>query len=253
MIRCDDLEIRNYKIYQETEGFCFGIDAVLLANFVLRNIKTNNRINICDLCSGNIIVPLILYSKRKNDMNITAIDINEKQMQLAKESLLLNKKIDENIENDIKLINDDIKNILIDKNKYKNEYSKYDIISINPPYIKNGGGIKNNIDDKIIARHEVKINFDDICKISYQLLKSKKSLFVIHRSNRLSEIICTLKKNNLEPKQIQMIHPYVNKESNLVLIEAVKDANEETKILQPIIIYEKENIYTKDVLNIYGK
>lgn len=253
MERCDDLEIKNYKIYQESDGFCFGIDSVLLANFALRNIKSKDKIKLCDLCSGNIVVPLILYSKRKNEMNIKAIEINEKQLALAKKSIMLNKSIDENIDKDIELINDDINNILVDKQKYKNDYSNYDIVTVNPPYIKDGSGIKNDYDDKIIARHEVKIKFDDICKISYQLLKSKKSLFIVHRANRLSELIWTLKNNKLEPKQIQLIHPYINKDANLVLIEAIKDGNEETKILNPIVIYEEENVYTKEVLEIYGK
>ena len=255
MERIDDLEIRNYKIYQDSDSFCFGVDSVLLANFALRNIrnKNNQRLRVADLCTGNIAVALIFYAKKDFDAHIDCIDIDEYQLSLAKKSIEINKSIDENIVNDINIINDDINNILVDKERYKSFLSSFELITINPPYIKEGKGLQSENEKKLYARHELKISFDTICKISYNMLKSNKSLYLVHRTNRLSEIISTLKSNNLEPKTIQFVHAFKDKPSNLFLLEAIKDAGEETKVLEPIIIYEKENVYTKEVLDIYGK
>lgn len=255
MERLDDLEIRNYKIYQDSDSFCFGVDSVLLANFALRNIRNKNKqkLKIADLCTGNIAVALIFYAKKDFEAHIDCIDIDEYQLSLAKKSIEINKNIDENIVNDINIINDDINNILKNKEKYKTFLSNFDLITINPPYIKEGKGLQSENENKLYARHEIKINFDSICKISYNMLKSNKSLYLVHRTNRFSEIVNTLKLNHLEPKTIQFIHAYKHKPSNLFLLEAIKDGGEETKVLEPIIIYEKENVYTKEVLEIYGK
>lgn len=255
MERIDDLEIRDYKIYQDSDSFCFGVDSVLLANFALRNIrnKTNQTLKMADLCTGNIAVALIFYAKKDFRVHIDCIDIDENQLSLAKKSIEINKTIDENIVNDINIINDDINNILLDKVKYKDFLSDFDLITINPPYIKEGKGIQSANEKKLYARHELKISLDSICKIAYNMLKSNKSLYMVHRTNRFSEIIHILKTNNLEPKTIQFVHAFRDKPSNLFLLEAIKDAGEETKVLEPIIIYEKENVYTNEVLNIYGK
>ena len=255
MERIDDLEIKGYKIYQDSDSFCFGVDAVLLANFALRNIKnkTNQKLRMADLCTGNMAVALIFYAKKDFDVRIDCIDIDEYQLSLAKKSIELNKELDPNIINDINIINDDINNILIDKERYKGFLSSFDLITINPPYIKEGNGLQSESEKKLYARHEIKITFDSICKISYNMLKSNKSIYLVHRTNRFAEIIHTLKQNHLEPKTIQFIHAYKDKPSNLFLLEAVKDAGEETRVLEPIIIYEKENVYTKEVLEIYGK
>lgn len=263
-IKLEDLEINNYKIYQDKDSFNFGIDAVVLANFALKNIDAASYktgcIKICDLCTGNLPIPLIMYAKRKKyltcEMKIDAIEINENQVKLCNDSLNYNhENVNDakNILDDIQVINDDIKNIISDKEKYKKYYETYDIVTVNPPYIKKGSGIVNEKDEKMIARHEILITFDEICKAASLLLKSNKSLFIIHHSERFTELIETLRKNMFEVKKVQFIYPYIDKPSNLVIIEAVKNANEGVKILEPIIIYNKDNSYTDEVLNIYGK
>jgi tRNA1(Val) A37 N6-methylase TrmN6 len=269
MIRIDDLEIRGYKIYQDTDKFCFGIDAVLLANFFLRNfdkkiiknkkLESKDKIyNLCDLCSGNFIIPTIIYAKKNlfvDDikMTIASFEIDSEQVELAKKTVALNKQIDKNFEKDTNIINDDINNIINDKNKYNNLYGTFDFITCNPPYVKKNSGLQNENESMNIARQEIKIDFSTIAKIASLLLKSKKSFYLINQSKRLSEIIYTLKNNQLEPKTIQFVHPYKNKKSNLVLIEAVKDGKEETKVLEPITVYSRPNEYTAEVLEIYGK
>ena len=159
----------------------------------------------------------------------------------------------ENIDSDITVFDEDIKNIFMNRDKYKTMYDSFDIITVNPPYTKKGSGIVNTNDKKVAARHEIFITFDELCKAANLLLKSKKKFYIIHHSGRITEISKILKKNSFEIKKLQFIYPYVDKESNLVLIEAVKDANEGVKVLEPIIVYEKEGIYTEKILKIYGK
>lgn len=255
MERIDDLEIRNYKIYQDTDRFCFGIDAVLLANFALRNISYNNNtiLNIADLCSGTLPIPLIMYAKRKNGIKIDAYEYDEEQVLLSKKSILENKKVDLSIDEDIKIFNMDIKNIINQKNDYVDIYNKYDVVTCNPPYIKINSGEKNEKINMSISKHEMLITFEDICKIVSLILKSNKKFFMIHRTSRLSELIFILKKYKLEPKTIQFIHQKYNDISNLVLIESVKCGGEETKVLEPLVVFNDDNSLTEHVLSIYGK
>lgn len=255
MERIDDLEINGYKIYQDTDKFCFGIDAVLLANFSLKIINQikNKNVQIADLCTGNIPIPLILYAKNNIDIHIDAYDIDEYQIELAKKSINYNKKNDSNIVDNINLINIDIKKILNDKKNFLYLYNKYDLITCNPPYIKNIAGQKNINDNISNSKHELNITFDEICQITNLLLKSNKNFCLVHRTNRLSEIIWTMKKYKLEPKKIQFVYPNINKQSNLVLIHSVKCAKEETTVLEPIIVFNENNEFTEKVLKIYGK
>lgn len=246
-IKLEDLEINNYKIYQDKDSFNFGVDAVFLANFALQNIdaasyaRPDTVMKICDFCTGNLPIPLIMYAKRKDfipcKINIDAIEINEEQVKIAKDSLNYNyENISDakDILSDINIYNDDIKNIISDK-KYKSE--SYDAITCNPPYMKKGSALVNDDDKKMIARHEILITFDEICKAASYLLKSNKKFYIVHHSERFTELIETLKKYSFEVKKAQFIYPYIDKLSNLVLIEAVKNANEGVKVLPPIIMY----------------
>ena len=277
-IKLEDLEINGYHIYQDKDSFNFGIDAVLLANFALRecinkcseNIikfdETKSKksiLRICDFCTGALPIPLIMYAKRGalgikqiSDINIYAFEIDEEQVSLCNKSINYNKEnvIDaKNIDRDIKVICDDIKNIFIDRDKYKSMYESFDIITCNPPYNKKGSGIVNINDKKQIARHEISITFDEICKAARLLLKSNKKFYIIHHSERFTELVMTLKSNSFEIKKVQFIHKNVSATSSLVLIEAVKNASTGLSILEPIIIFENDGSYTEKVKKIYGK
>ena len=250
MIRIDDLEIKNYKIYQDTDKFCFGIDAVLLANFIL--MEENKNFCLFDLCTGNGIIPFIIYAKRKSHIKIDAIDIDCEQIQLAKKTIDLNKHIDKNIDDDLHFINDDIKNIINTK-KYVDYINKYDVVSCNPPYIKKNSGIENLSSKLNFAKHEIYITLDIICKTANTLLNANKNFYMIHRTDRLAEIIRVLKENNLEPKKIQFVYPSINKKSNLFLIKSTKKAKEGIIVKEPIIVFDNKGNFTDYVLNIYGK
>lgn len=264
MITLDDLEINNYKIYQDKDLFCLGMDSVLLSNFVLRRSEVEgffydkSKTKIADLCSGNIPIPLIICAKCDKDIYIDTFEINEKAINLSKKSIEYNSD-DEKGPNDKKLnskinINQlDIKKISYDKSKFSQYRDAYDVITCNPPYMKKGAAIPSEDRDILIARSEEEINFDIICDVANFMLKSGKRFFIVHRPNRFAEIITTLKKYNLEPKVVQFVHTKKDKESNLLLLEARKDAKEDMKVIEPIIIYDENNNYTRETMNIYGK
>ena len=233
----DLLNYSNLKIIQNKDYFNFSLDSVLLPNFVLLSPNTKN---ILDLCTGNAPIPLILSTKTK--ANIIGVEIQKEIYDLAKKSVKLN-----NI-NSISLINDDVKNIT-----KKFETDSFDIITCNPPYFKcNENSILNDNDIKSIARHELKVNIEDIIRISKKLLKNGGSLNIVHRTDRLIEIIDLMKKNNLEPKRIQFIYPKKNSDSNIVLIDGRKNGKPGLKILKPLIVHNEDGSYTKEVLNLFG-
>lgn len=233
----DLLNYSNLKIIQNKDYFNFSLDSVLLPNFVLLSPNTKN---ILDLCTGNAPIPLILSTKTK--ANIIGVEIQKEIYDLAKKSVKLN-----NI-NSISLINDDVKNIT-----KKFETDSFDIITCNPPYFKcNENSILNDNDIKSIARHELKVNIEDIIRISKKLLKNGGSLNIVHRTDRLIEIIDLMKKNNIEPKRIQFIYPKKNSDSNIVLIDGRKNGKPGLKILKPLIVHNEDGSYTKEVLNLFG-
>ncbi len=262
-IKLENLEINGYHIYQDKDSFNFGIDAVLLANFALREGSQASPlqvIKICDFCTGALPIPLIMYAKRKMFLNenvkFTAFEIDKGQVELCKKSLEYNKTNVEdakNIDEDIEVINDDIKNIFNDREKYKSMYETFDMITCNPPYIKAGSGITNLNDKKIAARHEVLITFEEICKAASLILKSNKKFYIVHHSERFTELSEILKSNSFEIKKVQFIYPNIDKSSTLCLIEAVKNAKSGIKVLEPIIVFENDGYYTKKIEKIYGK
>lgn len=237
--RIDDLEFNNLKIIQNPEWFCFGIDSVLLSDFA-KNIK-NNAIAV-DIGTGTGIISILLSEKSKLK-KIYGVEVQEEVADMAKRSVELN-----NLENKIEIINDNIKNI----NKYI-ENNNVDVIVTNPPYKKTETGKTNLSKNKLISRHEIECNLEDIIKISYKLLKTKGEFYMVHRSERLSEIIYELKKNKLEPKEIRFVYSSLEKESKMVLIKAVKDGNEFIKVDKPLIVYKENGKYTDEILKIYGK
>ncbi|MDO5564360.1 MAG: hypothetical protein Q4F88_03940 [Eubacteriales bacterium] len=250
----EDLQINNYKIYQNDKIFKIGTDAILLSNYIINNYKNkfinkakkNTNTYIFDLCSGGAIIPLLLHAHLQYEINnkiykpkIKALDINKEAILLSKKSLELNKK--QNAHIDIQLINDDLKNIYLNKNNYSNDYTKYDIVTVNPPYIKINSGIKSNNENDNISRNEIFCTFDDISLVSSKLLKNRGAVFFIQKASRLAEIIITLKKYNLEPKKIQFIQYNIHSKPDLFLMQAIKDAKENVQIEPPLIISKEEN------------
>lgn len=237
--RIDDLEFKNLKIIQNEKEFCFGMDAVLLSDFA-KDIKQNSK--IIDLGTGTGILPILLSGKTVNT-KIIGIEIQEKMTEMAIRSIKLN-----NLENRIKIINEDIKNL---NNLF--EKDSFDAVVTNPPYKANNTGLKNEYEGKIIARHEIKCNLEDIIFASKNMLKDKGTLYMVHRPERIVDICELLRKYKIEPKIIRFVYPKAGKEANLILIKAVKNARKFLKIEKPLIIYKENGEYTDEILKIYNK
>ena len=231
------LDINGLKIIQSKNAFRFGMDAVLLSDFA-KDIKNQN---VMDLCSGNGAISLLLSAKTKNN-SFTAVEIQEDVSDLAKRSVSLN-----NLDSQISVICMDLKNL---DNTYK--AGSFGAIVCNPPYKKFSSGITNISDTKTIARHEVLCSLDDVIRISSFLLKSNGSFYMVHRPERLCDIITTLHKYNLEPKIMRFIQPNSQKPANLLLIKAVKNAKPFLKLLPNLTIYDKNGNYTNEFLKIYN-
>lgn len=237
--RIDDLELENLKIIQNKNGFCFGMDSVLLSDFA-KEITNNSK--VIDLGTGTGILPILLSAKTK-DTKFVGIEIQQEVAEMANRSVYLN-----NLQDRIEIINDNIKNL---KNKYNT--CTFDAVISNPPYKKEGTGKINLQESKIISRHEITANLEDFIEISKYLLKDKGSLYLVHRPERLVDILYILRKYKLEPKKMKIISSHINDEPNLVLIKAVKNAKPFLKIEKPLYIYENDGTYTKQVLKIYQK
>lgn len=235
----DLVYFKDIKIVQDKDYFNFSLDSILLPNFVEITRRTKK---ILDMCTGNAPIPLIL--SMKTDAKIYGVELQKEVYDLAKETIKIN-----NLENQIELINDNIKNL---KKIFDTE--TFDIITCNPPYFKKkDDSIINENKIKSIARHEIEMKLEDVMIISKALLKNEGSLVLVHRTDRLIEIIELMKKHNIEPKRMRLIYPKVNMESNLVLIDGRKNGKEGLKILPPLYIHNDDNSYTSEVLEMFGK
>lgn len=227
----------GYKIVQNSDMFKFGIDAVLLSHFAFNQIRNNEK--IIDLGTGNGIIPFMLAKSRAS--SITGLEIQKENVELANKSLLLN-----NLENRINFIHGDIKSV----NKTFAKHS-FQVVITNPPYMIIQHGKQNSSDKKLIARHEVLCNLEDIISAADFLLKPNGKFFMIHKAFRLPEIFNSMINHKIEPKRMQMILPFVDKEANLVLIEGRKNGNPRLQIEKNLIVYEKPGTYTKMIEDIY--
>lgn len=237
--RIDDLQINNLKIIQNTEGFCFGIDSVLLSDFA-KNIKNNAK--VIDLGTGTGIISILLTAKTKAE-NILGVELQEQVEEMARRSVVLN-----NLENKVNIIREDIRNL----DKILNK-GTYDAIVTNPPYMKQDSGLINENRAKLISRHEVECTLEDIAKISYKLLKDNGEIYMVHRPDRLVDIMEIFRKNKLEIKEMRLVHSNETSQANLVLIRAKKNGKAFLKIEKPLYIYDKDGNYTDEILKIYNK
>ena len=256
--RIDNLEYNNLKIIQNEKGFCFGIDSVLISDFA-KEVK-NNSIGI-DLGTGTGIISILLAAKTKLK-KIIGIEIQEDVADMAKRSVELNK-----LQNKIEILNINIKDIINKKNEEKItlssnsknkvqeklEVNSFDFIVTNPPYKKLETGKVNDNEYKYISRHEVTANLEDFIKVSKYLLKDKGAFYMVHRPDRLADIIELMRKYKLEPKKIRFVYSTIDKEANLVLIKGIKNARAFLKIEKPLIVYNNEGKYTDEIYEIYNK
>jgi len=237
--RIDDLEYKGLKIIQDKEGFCFGIDSVLLSDFA-KNIKRNTR--VIDLGTGTGIINLLLSAKTEANEFI-GVEIQNDVADMAKRSVELN-----DLNNKIKIINENIINL-------KNIYDKksFDVIVTNPPYKKNNTGIKNVENKKQISRHEITASLEDFIHIGSYLLKDYGEFYMVHRPERLVDIFNIMRKEKIEPKLIRFVYPKQGKKANMVLIKGVKLGNSFLDFSDNLYVYDNDGNYTEDILKIYNK
>lgn len=237
--RIDDLECKGYKIIQNIMGFCYGMDSVLLADFA-KELKKGSK--VVDLGTGTGIIGILLCAKTELE-KIIGIEVQQEVYDMATRSIELNQ-----LQNRFELIHKNIKEI-----KEILPEGKMDVVVSNPPYKKLQTGIQNENEKKLISRHEVLATLEDFIKAANYVLKDKGFFYMVHRPDRLVDIIELLRKYKLEPKTLKLVYPYIGKQPNLVLIKAIKNANPFLKIEKPLYVYEEDETYTKDILKIYGK
>lgn len=237
--RIDDLEFKNLKIIQNKDGFCFGIDSILLTDFA-KNISNNSK--VIDLGTGTGILPILLSAKTIKT-NFIGVEIQQDVAEMARRSVKLN-----NLENRIEILNLNILNL---KEKYKK--GSFDAVITNPPYKKINTGIVNENDKKLISRHEITASLEDFLEIASYLLKDFGELYIVHRPERLVDILSLMREKNIEPKKIKFVYPNQNKKANMILIRGVKCGKPFLEFDDNLYLYDKDGNYTNEILKIYNK
>lgn len=235
MRRIDDIPGTEYKIIQDKGLFSYGIDAILLSHF------SKPKGIVVDLGTGTGLIPLRIVNNTKVSM-VYGVEIQDQVAKMAKETMEMNF-----LQDKVKILNMDLKDL-------REIFSKatVDTIITNPPYMKPGGAIVSEKDNFAISRHEIAVTLEDIASISSYLLKPLGKLYMVHRPNRLVDVLCTLRNHGLEPKYIQWVYPKPGKPSNLFLLEAVKGGKSDFKFKEPILVYNKDGSYTEKIYKIYG-
>lgn len=235
--RLDDLQRNGLKIIQNPAKFCFGMDAVLLSGFT----KVADGGEVLDMGTGTGILPLLLYAKN-NAHHITGLEIQEESADMAARSVQINALTEQ-----ISIVVGDIKSADTIFPK-----ASFDVITCNPPYMIADHGMTGENDPKTIARHEVLCTLDDVCHTAAVLLKPGGSFCMVHRPFRLPEIMTTLMKYKLEPKRMQLVYPYADKEPNMVLIESIRGGRPRMTVEKPLIVYKEPGVYTDEIYSVYG-
>ena len=236
--RIDELERKGYKIIQDKNRFCFGMDAVLLSGFA--EVREGEK--VLDLGTGTGIIPLLLEAKTEGK-HFTGLEIQEESAEMAERSVLLN-----NLQDKINIVKGDIKEA---SNIFGG--AAFDIVTCNPPYMTEHHGLKNFEEPKAIARHEIKCNLEDVIRETAKILKPGGRFYMVHRPRRLVEIIRLMHEYRIEPKRLRMIHPFEDKDANMILIEGHRGGGAMMKVEEPLIVYQSQGVYTEEILKIYGK
>ncbi len=233
----DLLNYQGLKIYQNPKWFSFSLDSVLLADFV----KVNNKMRIIDFCSGNAPIPLFLSTKTKS--SIIGVELQKEVFDLALKSVKIN-----NLQNQIKILNMDVNDV---SKMFDTDY--FDLITCNPPYFKISD--QSNVNDnliKAIARHEITLNLENVFKTARKILKNNGKIAMVHRTDRLIDILFLMRQNNIEPKRMKIVYPFKNAKSNLILIEGIKNGKPGFEIEKSMIVHNDDGSYSNEVQRIFN-
>lgn len=235
--RIDELQRNGYQIIQNENGFCFGMDAVLLSGFA----KVKRGENTLDLGTGTGIIPILLEAKTEG-RHFIGLEIQETSADMAQRSVCLN-----DLNEKVEIVRGDIKEAADLFGK-----ASFDVVTSNPPYMTGQHGLVNPDMPKAVARHEILCTLEDVIGQASALLKENGRFYMVHRPFRLAEIMVTMSRYRLEPKRMKLVYPFVDKEPNMVLIEGLKGGRPRVTVEKPLIVYEKPGVYTSEIYDIYG-
>lgn len=235
--RLDDLQCKGYYIIQNPDMFCFGMDAVLLADYA----AGKKGAQAIDLGTGTGVIPILMEARDKA-VHFTGLEIQKESADMALRSVIYN-----NLNEKIDIVCGDIKKV---EELFKRE--SFDIVTSNPPYISSNHGLENEMEPKNIARHEILLKLEDVIKAAAYLLKVGGTFAMVHKPFRLAEIIRLMSKYHLEPKRLKMVQPYADKEPNMVLIEAAKGGKPRIKVEPTLVVYNSDGSYTDELLRCYN-
>ncbi len=235
--RLDELQRNGYRIIQNPKKFCFGMDAVLLSGFA----KAGRGDKVLDMGTGTGIIPILMEAKTEA-AHLTGLEIQEESADMARRSVELNR-----LQDKIRIVQGDIKEAgtLFGA-------ASFDVVTCNPPYMIGQHGIKNPDAPKAIARHEILCTLEDVAAQAAKVLKPGGNFYMVHRPFRLAEIMVVLREYRLEPKRMQLVHPFVDREPNMVLIEANRGGRPRMTVERPLIIYRAPGVYMPEIYEIYG-
>ncbi len=234
--RLDDLQRDGLQLIQNPAWFCFGMDAVLLSAFA--RVKKGS--SCLDLGCGNGVIPILLAGRTEGS-SFTGLELQPDIAEMAQRSVQYN-----HLEEEVQIVNGDIKEATSIFGA-----ASFDVVTCNPPYLIQAHGLVSETDHKAIARHELKCTLEDVVANAAKLLRPGGHFFLVHRPFRLAEIITCMAAHKLEPKRMRLVYPYVDKEPNMVLLEGVRGGNSRVEVEKPLIVYEKENVYTEEVRKLY--
>lgn len=236
--RLDDLQCKGYQLIQKPQGFCFGVDAVLLSDFV--KVKPGQK--VLDLCTGSGVIPILLSAKTEGE-HFTGLELQEDYADMAGRSVKYNQ-----LEDKIDILCGDVK-----EGKKLFQPASFQVVTVNPPYMTDNHGLKNYYEPKTIARHEVALSLEDVIALAGYVLPESGNFFMIHKPFRLAEIFCMMREYHIEPKRMRLIHPYVDKEPTMVMIQGTKGGRQRITVEPPLIIYKESGVYSDEIYEIYGR
>ncbi|XEC97786.1 tRNA1(Val) (adenine(37)-N6)-methyltransferase [Paenibacillus tarimensis] len=233
--RIDDLLTHDLRIIQSEEVFSFSMDAVLLARFV----SLPQRGRLLDLCTGNGVIPLLMTTRTK--ALIDGVEIQPRLADMAKRSVMMN-----GLSEKIAIMEGDLRTFHMTKG-----YGVYDVVTVNPPYMPANTGDKNVNEYVAIARHEIYCTLEEVTAACSRLVRTGGRVAMVHRPGRLADLIDAMRRVRLEPKRVRFVHPYADREANMVLIEAIRDGKPDLRLLPPLIVYNEQMEYSMEVMDIY--